>query len=55
MEKLVQMGVILKPRDSAVNARQGKAKASPTGHVLFFDGREECELACYRVGLMEQL
>jgi hypothetical protein len=46
VEKLAAMGVILQPRDQAASSlRKGKGKATglPTGHVVFADGRDECE------------
>lgn len=37
------MGIVLKPREESLN-RKGKGKAlPPSGHVVFVDGREECE------------
>jgi hypothetical protein len=43
VEKLAEMGIVLKPRDESSNSRKGKGKAAPSGHVIFVDGREECE------------
>jgi predicted RNA-binding protein with TRAM domain len=37
------MGIVLKPRDESSSSRKGKGKAAPSGHVIFVDGREECE------------
>jgi hypothetical protein len=38
------MGIVLKPRDEASSSRKGKGKATvPSGHVIFVDGREQCE------------
>jgi hypothetical protein len=44
VEKLAEMGIVLKPRDESSSSRKGKGKAAPSGHVIFVDGREECEL-----------
>ena len=43
VEKLAEMGIVLKPRDESSSSRKGKGKAAPSGHVIFVDGREECE------------
>jgi hypothetical protein len=43
VEKLAEMGVILKPRDEQSSKRKGKGKAAPSGHVIFVDGREQCK------------
>jgi U3 small nucleolar RNA-associated protein 11 len=43
VEKLAAMGIVLKPRDESSSSRKGKGKAAPSGHVIFVDGREECE------------
>lgn len=43
MEKLAEMGIVLRPTEDSVK-RKGKGKAlPPSGHVIFVDGREECE------------
>jgi U3 small nucleolar RNA-associated protein 11 len=42
VEKLAEMGIVLKPRNES-SSRKGKGKAAPSGHVIFVDGREECE------------
>ena len=46
VEKLAEIGVILRPADSASATKKFKAKTkvSPTGHVLFVEGRKDCEL-----------
>ena len=43
VEKLAEMGIVLKPRGETSSQRKGKGKAAPSGHVIFVDGREECE------------
>jgi U3 small nucleolar RNA-associated protein 11 len=42
VEKLAEMGIILKPRGETSSQRKGKGKVAPSGHVIFVDGREEC-------------
>ena len=48
VEKLAEMGIILKPRDEGSSSRKGKGKAVPSGHVIFVDGRDECESTEFR-------
>lgn len=50
VEKLAEMGVVLKPRDEQSSKRKGKGKAAPSGHVIFVDGREECKLSSSEYG-----
>lgn len=44
VEKLAEMGVILKPQEPMSAKAKGKAKAKmlPAGHVVFVDEREDC-------------
>ena len=48
VEKLAEMGIVLKPRDEGSTSRKGKGKAVPSGHVIFVDGRDECESTEFR-------
>ena len=45
MEKLAEMGIILKPAESMSRRAKGKGKPKslPAGHVVFVDEREDCE------------
>jgi U3 small nucleolar RNA-associated protein 11 len=46
VEKLAEMGIVLKPREES-SGRKGKGKATPpSGHVIFVEGREECKCPC---------
>lgn len=43
VEKLAEMGVIIRPENGSGRKNKGKGKAVEGGHVVFADGREECE------------
>ncbi|WWD03338.1 hypothetical protein V865_001390 [Kwoniella europaea PYCC6329] len=43
VEKLAQMGIVLKPSDESTTKRKGKGKAVTSGHVIFADGKDEFE------------
>jgi U3 small nucleolar RNA-associated protein 11 len=42
VEKLAEMGVVINPQASTRKGK-GKGKAPQQGHVVFADGKEECE------------
>ncbi len=48
VEKLAEMGVVLKPQQPMTKKARGKARADllPMGHLVFVDEREECESYC---------
>ncbi|WVR06841.1 hypothetical protein IAU60_003877 [Kwoniella sp. DSM 27419] len=41
VEKLAEMGIVLRPQDELAGRKKGKGKAPATGHVVFADSREE--------------
>jgi U3 small nucleolar RNA-associated protein 11 len=45
VEKLAEMGVVINPQASRTGKGKGKGKgkAPQQGHVVFADGKEECE------------
>ena len=57
VEKLAEMGVILRPAESASAKLKEKAKlkALPVGHVLFVEERKDCKLRRLSTVLTKQL
>ncbi|OCF74270.1 U3 small nucleolar RNA-associated protein 11 [Kwoniella mangroviensis CBS 8886] len=43
VEKLAEMGIVLKPSDESTTKRKGKGKAVTSGHVIFADDKDEFE------------
>lgn len=41
---MAEMGIVLRPSEESKKRKgKGKAREMPAGHVVFVDGREECE------------
>ncbi len=45
MEKLAEMGVVLRPAGSLSEKAKGKLRAVPAGHVIFVERREDCKVS----------